>query len=292
VSEPKVGWNSTILVGTLQDIPISEIKDPHYNFREHLVVEELELSIEEFGLLHPILVTIEHDQIRIVSGYRRYNACKRLGWRKIPCHIIDVKDEKTEYELGLTENLQRRTLNPIEEARAFKKYVDELGWGGISELSKKVGRSPSYISRRISLLQLPKDMQLLISGTLLSASCGEELVTVRDGKQKSELQSLILRNGLSVRKIRELKSKQKFDFPDHVSYPTQNTLRPFDKSIITFKIAAKGLASIIEDLDERDWILREIFMQHRAMLRNQIDRLLSQRKKYQKNFRYLGGLPR
>src|SRR5688500_17973941 len=231
VSEPKVGWNSTILVGTLQDIPVSEIKDPHYNFREHLGIEELELSIEQFGLLHPILVTIEHDQIRIVSGYRRYTACKKIGWRKIPCHIINVKDEKTEYELGLTENLQRRTLNPIEEARAFKKYADELGWGGISELSKKIGRSASYISRRISLLQLPNDIQILISGTLLSASCGEELVTVKDEKQKSELQGLILRNGLSIRKIRELKSKGNYDFPENVSYPVHNTLRPFDKSI-------------------------------------------------------------
>ena len=74
------------------------------------------------------------------------------------CDIINV-DDKESYEVALAENLQQKSMNPIEEARAFQKYVHNFGWGAESDLAKKIGKSPEYISRRIKLLELPKDIQ-------------------------------------------------------------------------------------------------------------------------------------
>jgi ParB family chromosome partitioning protein len=241
MSSRKITGFSSELIGTLEDIPVNEINEPEFQLRKRLeAIEELKTSIEEFGLLHPIVVTIEHDKIRIVTGYRRYEACKKLGWRKIPCHIIDVKDQKEAYEIGLIENLQRSTLNPVEEAQAFEMYVDEIGWGGISELSEKIGKSSSYVSRRILLLELPADIQLLISDSSISVGCGEELGTIKNVMKKTVLSNLILKERPSIRRIRELKLDGSQESLWHSSASTRNeVIKSFDKSIIILKMAAK-----------------------------------------------------
>ena len=74
------------------------------------------------------------DSFEVVVGMRRYNACKCLGWKKSLCHIVEL-DDKEAFEFALTENIQRKTIDPLEEAHAFKAYVQDFGWGGISELS-------------------------------------------------------------------------------------------------------------------------------------------------------------
>ena len=290
MSSPKITGFSSQLIGTLEDIPINEISEPQFQFRKRLDnIEELEASIIEFGLLHPIVVTIEHDKIRIITGYRRLTACKKIGWRKIPCHVVTVKDQRTAYEIGLIENLQRSTLDPMEEGQAFKTYVNEIGWGGISELSKKIGKSTSYVSRRIALLELPSDIQDLISESLVSVGCGEELVTIKDEIKKTALTDLVLKERVSVRKVRELKISKDDELSGHYSLPgsPDDSMKPFDKSIIILKIAAKKLALVLQDFEENDWLLKEIFMQHKSLLSKQIDTLINEKKRYRRNHHYL-----
>lgn len=95
---------------------------------EHLT--ELIDSIRKVGLLQPVIVRVTHDgNFQVVSGCRRYSACKALRWRTIPCVIIDAGDKEA-FEISLIENLQRASLEPLEKAQAFKKYVSESGWGG------------------------------------------------------------------------------------------------------------------------------------------------------------------
>jgi ParB family transcriptional regulator, chromosome partitioning protein len=77
-----------------------------------------------------------------------------LGWRKIICHILEIGD-KDAFEISLIENIHRKSLDPLEEAEAFKEYVISFGWGGISDLAAKIGKSISYVDRRIRLLRLP-----------------------------------------------------------------------------------------------------------------------------------------
>lgn len=83
----------------------------------------------------------------VVADNRRFAATK-LGLRKISCHLIDLSDKEA-YELVLVENVQHKTLNPIEEAIAFGRYVESHGWGGVTNLARRIGRSQEFVTRRI-----------------------------------------------------------------------------------------------------------------------------------------------
>ncbi len=96
---------------------------------------------------------------------------------------------KPAFECSIVENIQRKTLSVIEEAEAFKAYVADFGWGGISELAKRVGKSPSYITKRIKLLNMPADVLASVKDTSLDPSVAEELCLVRDPARQSELSS-------------------------------------------------------------------------------------------------------
>ena len=109
-------------------------------------------SITEHGLLQPILVRPVALGFEIVAGYRRFEACRSLRWRHIQSKIRELSDKQT-YEIQLTENIQRKSLNALEEAEAFKKYVDDFGWGGVSELASKIEKSEEYVSH-LSLIHI------------------------------------------------------------------------------------------------------------------------------------------
>lgn len=129
---------SNELNGSLEDLNISDITLPTSQLRSTINnIEELAESISKIGLLQPIVVrTNRSDDFEVVAGNRRLNACKSLGWRKIACHVVEL-DDRAAFEVSIIENVQRHTLNPIEEGIAFKKYVSEFGWGGFRNLHKK-----------------------------------------------------------------------------------------------------------------------------------------------------------
>src|SRR6185437_2885863 len=141
-----------------------------YNCRDinQVVIETISESIKQYGLIQPIVVRVavtavvdktkvEESHYEIVAGCRRYMACKILNWKKIPCHIVHLDDMQA-FEISLVENIQRESLSPLEEAKSFKKYVIDKGWGSISNLSDKIGKSHSYITKRIAILDLPWDV--------------------------------------------------------------------------------------------------------------------------------------
>ena len=101
-------------------------------------LDELRASILEKGLLEPIVVRPVEGGYEVVAGNRRLEACRTLKFVSVPCHVVDCDDKET-YEVSLTENLQRKTLNPIEEGQAFKSYVNSHGYGCISELARRIG---------------------------------------------------------------------------------------------------------------------------------------------------------
>jgi len=141
-------------------------------------LDELIASIEEKGLLEPIVVRPVEDGFEVVAGYRRLEACKRLGWRRIPCHIIEL-DDREAYEVSLIENLQHKSLDPIEEALAFKRYVEEYGYGSVTELARRIEKSPSYVSRMIALLSLPDDVREELVRRRKSPSIAQELLNLK-----------------------------------------------------------------------------------------------------------------
>ncbi|MBR5817803.1 MAG: ParB/RepB/Spo0J family partition protein [Clostridia bacterium] len=165
-------------------------------------LEELAKSIEENGLLQPILVReYGNGRYQIIAGERRFRASKIAGLSEIPAIILD-KDDRKVAELSLIENIQREDLNPIEEAMAFRALATEYGLTQ-EELSEKVGKSRSAIANSVRLLDLPAPVLDMVASGEISAGHGRTLlgVKLRDNmimlaKKTSELD-------LSVRQLEE-----------------------------------------------------------------------------------------
>jgi ParB family chromosome partitioning protein len=278
----RIASKTELIRGIIDDVDIFKIEPPSLSLRFQLTnIDELARSIEEKGLLHPLVVRPTNaGSFEIVTGNRRFSACKSLGWRKILCHIVEL-DDKDAFEISLIENVQRNTLNPVEEARAFKKYVSHFGWGGVSDLASKIGKNASYVTRRIKLLDLPQDVIEAIEESVLCTSIGQELSTISEKSEQSKLGELISRRHLSLRKVRSLIKTKNTDQDKNFQLPMVSeaeALHVFDKTIITLRYSMVKLAQIIENIED-NWILHEILMAHKNTLHSQIDLLIRQKKK-------------
>jgi ParB family chromosome partitioning protein len=100
-------------------------------------------------LLHPIVVRPRQHKFEVIAGNRRLEAVKLLKLRKINCHVIELSDKEA-YEVAIVENVQHKTMNPIEEAIAFTKYVENYGRGGVSELAGRIGRSQEFVTKLLT----------------------------------------------------------------------------------------------------------------------------------------------
>lgn len=271
--------------GVIEELPISEIKLPINPLRSLQELDELSISIAQKGLLQPIIVRTVYNKssYEIVAGCRRYLACKMIGRRKIACQITNL-DDKEAFEVSIIENVQRKTLAIMDEAKAFKTYVSNYGWGGISELAAKLGKSISYVTKRIMLLNLPKEVRDSIIERTLSPSIAEELIYVQKNEDKSKLAKLILNRHLTIKNVRKLVMEIDNDkmtdtvFVNHNVQDKVRKQRSFDKTIIILRIAMNRLSNIIDEFED-DWVTHEMLMQHKRRLHEQIDILIKQRKK-------------
>jgi len=210
-------------------------------------------SMREHGLLQPILVRPLTHGFEIVAGHRRFQACRSLRWRFISCKIRDMSDKQA-YEIQLTENMQRKSMDPVEEAEAFRRYVIDLGWGGVTELAKKIGKSEEYVSHRLQLLKLPDDIKEKIISTRLNVSQAMELTTIPPDKQ-SQIIDQVINNNLTVKQIRQVKSvlKEECDF-EGLSYDPKNlpksvrTVRITKKTCLALRIALARLDNLIDEV--------------------------------------------
>lgn len=278
---------SSFVPGLVEELPLSKIKPFRLAIRpSNSEIEQLAISIREKGLLQPILVRpIENGYFEVITGNRRFNACKLLHWKKILCHIVDL-DDKSAYEVSLIENIQRKSMDPVEEALAFKKYVQDYGWASLKDLAKNIGKSSSYVSKRIALLELPQDVLEKVRTKEISPTTAEELLRLDSADDQSELATLVSRRHLSMRKAREMiKDAREICFTEN-SKLTQNDTsasreqfeRALDKAALSLQISLSRLGSIIESTAD-NWIIHEILLQHKAMLHSQIDLLLKEKRK-------------
>jgi ParB family transcriptional regulator, chromosome partitioning protein len=252
-------------------------------------LEGLMASIVEKGLLEPIVVRPDGDRFEVVAGSRRLQACRQLKLRKIPCNVVELSDRDA-FEVSLTENIQRRTLNPIEEAEAFKKYVDMYGYGGVTELARKIGKSHTYVSRRISLLTLPQRTKedILLGHT--TASAAGELLSL-DEISRTELLDLMLGAGITTKEdIRTLVRRRRKRAGD--TQASFYAIRDMNAHGID-RVLAKCIASLKEgmakfdlamtDLSDDDvdsWPVKESLLWHRRFMNEQVDHLLRMRRKF------------
>ena len=278
--------NSNLLMGIIEEVDLHRITLPATMFygAERTETSELVSSIQKNGLLHPIVVRTKGSSFEVIAGCRRYNACRKLGLRRIICHVVEM-DDKSAFEVSLTENIQRRSLDPIEEARAFRAYVVDLGWGGLTELASKISKSTAYVCKRLSLLDLPDELLKKVRSCQISPSTAEELIPVKDSYERHRIAGLVIRNSFSSRQTRKLvKMSLEPDVHDSFCYRDKivdielNAERSFDKSITALKMALSKISSIVEAVED-NWIVYEILMQHKNMLNAQIDVLIREKKK-------------
>lgn len=295
-------FSSPIFPAILEDISICRIKEATNQLRSGFDSNtDLVLSIQRKGLLQPILIrTLNEGHFEVVAGNRRLQACRILGWKKIACHVVQLNDKEA-FELSLIENIQRRSLNPIEEGQAFKKYVSQLGWGGVSDLAGKIGKSASYVTKRIKLLELPTDILDSVKDLTINASAAEELLSTGDKERQSELAKLIRMRHLSTKNVRAILKDIDEDLindnnrdEDCISfsgiacsdsrcsgaaYDIEKARKSIEKSIVILKIAMNRIATVIENA-ESDWIVHEILMQHKNTIHSEINTLIKQKIKY------------
>jgi ParB family chromosome partitioning protein len=227
-------------------------------FQESIETESLMSSIRQHGLLQPILIRPRMTGFEIVAGHRRFHACKSLRWRFVACKIKEMSDKEA-YEIMLTENIQRKSMDPVEEAEAFRKYVLEYGWGGVSELGRKIGKSEEYVSHRIQLLKLPDEIKKQIVFNKLKVSQAIELTNVPEDRVL-EFTNKIMQKNLSVKQIREVKAtiKEETLYGTESSSPDSefNSVIPIvrkvkvaKKTSLALKITLARLDSIIDEVE-------------------------------------------
>jgi len=205
-------------------------------------------SIREHGLLQPILIRPLTHGFEIVAGHRRFHACRSLRWRFISCRIREMSDKQA-YEIQLTENIQRKSMDPIEEAEAFRRYVMDFGWGGVTELAKKIGKSEEYVSHRIQLLKLPYEIKSRIIASKLNVSQALELTSISPEKQTQIIEHVI-NNDLTVKQIRKVKSLLKEDLLEDPKdlRKSYQAIRIGKKTCLALRVTLARIDNLIDDV--------------------------------------------
>lgn len=165
-------------------------------------LEELAASIREHGVLQPIIVRPVGEDFEIVAGERRVRACQRLGLATIPALVRTATDTQM-LELALIENIQRADLNAIEEARAYQAYIQRLDLTQ-EQAAQRLGRSRPTVANMLRLLDLPPDVQELVSRGTISMGHARALLALTDAESQRALARRIEADRLSVREVESL----------------------------------------------------------------------------------------
>lgn len=217
-------------------LPIEDIvpnpNQPRIHFNE-TELRELSESIQEHGVLQPLLVRKHGNGYEIIAGERRYQASKLAGLEELPVIIKDVNDEEM-LALALIENLQRSDLNPVEEAKGYRQLIDASGMTQ-EALSKAVSKSRSAITNSLRLLDLPEVVQQMIFEGKLTAGHARAILAVPYEDARIRLAEKVVAEGLSVRATENLA-------PLFSAGETTKTTRPATPQ--SFKKAARVLRQV------------------------------------------------
>ncbi|MBC8586720.1 ParB/RepB/Spo0J family partition protein [Paratissierella segnis] len=192
------------------DSIVSKEEQPRKYFDEE-ALEDLANSIRLHGIIQPIIVRRADEKYEIVAGERRWRASKKAQLKKIPCIIKDI-DIETASKIALIENVQREDLNPIEEAIAYKRIMDEYNLKQ-EEIGEAIGKSRTYVANSIRLLNLHEKVIEYIYEGKLSSGHGKALLGIKDKDEQLKACEKIIDLGLNVREteaeIKQSKTKPK-----------------------------------------------------------------------------------
>jgi ParB family chromosome partitioning protein len=212
----------------VQDVKLSELRPNPYQPRkvfEKEAIEELKVSIEQYGILQPLIVRKSIKGFEIVVGERRYRAAKEANLIVVPAVVKDLTEDEM-MEIALIENLQREDLNPLEEAKAYQKLMEHLQVTQ-EELSKRLGKSRPYIANHVRLLQLPQIAQQYLSEGKLSMGHARALLGLKDRNQLTSLIQKVLKERMSVRQLEEWIQRLNENVSRETSKTSKKSLSPF-----------------------------------------------------------------
>ncbi len=195
-------------------------EQPRKNFDEDALLELAE-SIKQFGLLQPILVQDRKTYYEIIAGERRWRAAKMAGLKEVPVIIRNLTEQEI-VEISLIENIQREDLNPIEEALAYKRLLNEFNLKQ-DEVAERVSKSRTAVTNSMRLLKLCDEVQQMIITDMISTGHARALIPIEDEEQQYTLAQKIFDEKLSVRDVEKLiKNLNKPSKPKKVSLTDKN----------------------------------------------------------------------
>lgn len=180
------------------DLIIPNRFQPRLTFDEK-TLNELAASIKEHGIIQPLVLRRLGDKFEIIAGERRYKAATLAGLTEVPAIISNIDDNKSA-ELALVENVQRKNLNSLEEAKSYKKILDKEGLTQ-EELAKKIGVSQSTVANKLRLLNLTMEAQDALMNEKISERHARSLLTVTDPKVQVDLLNRVINERLTVRQL-------------------------------------------------------------------------------------------
>jgi len=190
-------------------IPVDAIEPNPYQPRmtfDQTALEELAASIKTLGLIQPITVRRMMDgHYQIISGERRFRACRLAGMSSVPAYVRDANDQGM-LEMALVENVQREDLDPIELAVSYQRLMDECQLTQ-DQMAERVGKNRSTVANTLRLLKLPAKVQHDLKVGLISVGHAKAILGIEDPEVQNQLCDLVLRDGLSVRQLEALVRK-------------------------------------------------------------------------------------
>lgn len=176
-------------------------EQPRKNFDEDSL-QELADSIRQFGLLQPILVQDKKSYYEIIAGERRWRAAKLAGLKEVPVIIRNLTDQEV-VEISLIENIQREDLNPIEEAQAYKRLLEEFHLKQ-DEVAERVSKSRTAVTNSMRLLKLCEPVQKMVVDGMISTGHARALLAIEDPEQQYLIAQKVFDEKLSVREVEKL----------------------------------------------------------------------------------------
>ncbi len=208
-----LGRSLTELLGKKEEIiniPIKNLREGKFQPRKKITPESLKdliNSIKEKGIIEPLIVRPVDEGYEIIAGHRRFLAAKEIGLKDVPCIIKEVNDGEAA-EISIIENIQRENLNPIEEALAIKKLIEEFRLTH-EEVAKKIGKSRVYVTNILRLLKLPDYIKQKIENREISEGHARVLLSLNDEKEMVKMAEQVVNKKFSVRELeRRIKRKK------------------------------------------------------------------------------------
>jgi ParB family transcriptional regulator, chromosome partitioning protein len=177
---------------------------PRTRFRQE-ALEELARSIQTSGIVQPLVARRVAARYQLIAGERRWRAAQRAGLSRVPVVLREVPEELA-LEMTLVENLQREDLNPIEQAHAFQRLVDEFGLTQ-EQVAERTGKDRATIANALRLLRLEDEVQNLLEENRISAGHARALLAILDPRERIALARRIARSGMTVRQVERIAAR-------------------------------------------------------------------------------------